>query len=112
MLFRRCVMDHTALVAATFEKAKLSFFAEPVIWDREVGGSSRRQPKASVVQRGEVILRHRNYSPLPLLAKLVYRSFVFRLFFKTPVMNPRPETSNTIVAGSGTSLTTASERGR
>jgi len=33
-----------------------------------------------------------------------YKSPAFRLFFKTPVSNPRPETSNTTVAGSGTSF--------
>jgi len=32
------------VVAATFEMAKTSLFAEPVIWDREVGGSNSLRP--------------------------------------------------------------------
>ena len=43
-------------------------------------------------------------SLLVRLLNLVYSSVFFRLFFKMPVMTPNPETSMTIVAGSGTSL--------
>ena len=32
------------MVAATFEKARTYVFAEPLVWDREVGGSNPLAP--------------------------------------------------------------------
>jgi len=36
------------MVAATFEKAKTYVFAEPLVWDREVGGSNPLAPTTNI----------------------------------------------------------------
>jgi hypothetical protein len=39
-----CKNPKKSVVAATFEKAKTYVFAEPLVWDREVGGSNPLAP--------------------------------------------------------------------
>ena len=39
-----CKNPSKSVVAATFEKAKTYVFAEPLVWDREVGGSNPLAP--------------------------------------------------------------------
>jgi hypothetical protein len=48
-----------SLVAATFEKANTYVFAEPLVWDREVGGSNPLAPtnKPQPINNLETTLR-------------------------------------------------------